>query len=272
MVRVSATLREHPRRAGDCVCRTSAAQWATSVCGARCSDRCVAADASPCPTCYPLCVAHSPALSATSTPRCVFECGGDIGVCVRKLRAVYQPRLLFCGSGSWSRPLTHRPRRASCAWLQDISPNQRSKWWDERVRQENKALVQLLKSRRQRKEDVIAEVDPERAARRKELAKRLHKTESELAEERVALYKADSELRVRVCHGRRRCLLPSASASSASVLSVLLLFLLSPSPSLYVVPFAASASLFGCLSLRVSVSVCLCLPVCLCLCVPQCDI
>ncbi len=76
------------------------------------------------------------------------------------------------------------------------TPNQRSMWWEERVHQEEKSLVKLIKAckhRARRASGGDAGPDAEQRARRHELARKMHATEKELASERVARFKADAE-------------------------------------------------------------------------------
>jgi hypothetical protein len=74
-------------------------------------------------------------------------------------------------------------------------PNNRVLWWEERIKQENKALVKLLKARRKEEAREAVGGDKERAARRKELASKVKTMEAALAEERVTRYRLESELK-----------------------------------------------------------------------------
>ena len=74
-------------------------------------------------------------------------------------------------------------------------PNSRVLWWEERIKQENKAMLKLVRARRKADEAEARSVDPEREARRRELAHRLKDTKHALAEERITRYKLESEVR-----------------------------------------------------------------------------
>ena len=76
-----------------------------------------------------------------------------------------------------------------------VDPNQRILWWQERIKQENKALVRSIKEQRRKEASDAKAADPEKYARRKELAHRLKQAETALNEERVARYKAESDVR-----------------------------------------------------------------------------
>jgi hypothetical protein len=82
------------------------------------------------------------------------------------------------------------------------TPNQRSLWWDERVRQEEKSLVKLIrackkhaKAKAERGDGGAGGLDDaERRVRRHDLARRVHETEKQLTQERIARFKADAEV------------------------------------------------------------------------------
>ena len=80
-----------------------------------------------------------------------------------------------------------------------VSPNQRVMWWEERVRQEEKSLLKLVKAVKRHASNRRAAdadggiADAERRARRHELAKRVHATEKAVAAERIARFRADGE-------------------------------------------------------------------------------
>jgi hypothetical protein len=74
-------------------------------------------------------------------------------------------------------------------------PNNRVLWWEERIKQENKALVKLLKARRKEEARDAVGGDKQRAARRKELASKVKDMEAALAEERTTRFRLESELK-----------------------------------------------------------------------------
>lgn len=74
-------------------------------------------------------------------------------------------------------------------------PNQRILWWQERIKQENKALVKTLREKRKVAAEAVLGSDPEKAVARRELAHRLKDTKAALAEERAARFRAENELR-----------------------------------------------------------------------------
>ncbi len=83
--------------------------------------------------------------------------------------------------------------------MSSTTPAQRSLWWEERVRQEEKSLIKLVRACKKHASARVAAGEDDEAAQRRqkhrELARGLRQKEKELASERVATFKATGEVR-----------------------------------------------------------------------------